>query len=217
MTEKKKKPFCKKWWFIVIAVVIVIGAIGSQGDETKKGDVNIEEASKVETKAEEKEVKETEPAEITEQMKLDYESNIYNNMNDYMAIYDALLVSWQETMTGVGEGTMSMLDGYNSVKELNERYYALWKQVSSLKPIEGMSKDDKEVLTSIVNSFEIAIVQWQTNTKDMMKMLDKGDISNSKISKIQDNIGVADSHIAQMVVGKVILDTKFGFEQPVQE
>lgn len=213
--EKTNKPFYTKKWFIIVVAILVLAAIGKM---TGSGDKKKDDTSK-DTKKVTEEVKETkapEKVEITEEMKADFSTNINDVLNAKIALYDNYQQIWSNTLTGIGEGTITTLDGYNTMKELKDVYAVLSNDINKIEAIKGMSSKQKDDLKETKSSFRSAISQNSLAVKKMLKMLDKGEVSNKELSKIQTNLQLAQEDIIEMAAYKATMELDFGLIETIE-
>ena len=142
----------------------------------------------------------------------DYTKDIKEPLDSYFDGYDVLLGEWEETFNSLGDGQINSLDAYNNVKKLNEGFSELWKMNENLEAPNYFKDEDKENFKNTKDNLSMAIVQWQQATKKAMKMLDKNDFSNSRMSEIQELTGKAQEYLVPAVSSKLLLDSSFGIE-----
>lgn len=232
-TEKTsaKKPFYKKWWVWLIAI-IVIGVIGSPSNEEKDA-AKKEEETKIEASAPgEKEfgkksveggdgkaqaiINEIEVEKEKEQPKPDtsekdyYEKVLLPEINGVIGVYDRIWDEyWAPTFAGIADGSMDVYTAYGKMKELEQRYGALMKQIANIKGDE-LSKENKKVLAEFTSEFKDSSMMRQAAGKDAMKMFDKGTFSPSELDKVTESVEIADRLILKAIANKLTLEASLG-------
>lgn len=197
-----KKPFYKKpvFWIIILFVIILGSCINNSSDKpSDKKNTNI-------TKNNDSELSQ-------EQLNNLYKMNVYDPLQKVLTTYDELLLTWQATMTSLGNEEIDTYTAYSQIDELNKSYSNLKRRLLDIKEPDFLNEEQSESFKNMKENIDLALFMWQESTNTMKKMLDTEDISNSKIKKIEDNIKDGDSYLIKGLAYKIELDSVFGINQ----
>lgn len=199
----RKKKVAKPIIFFMIFFVMFIVAVNTGNklvSETKRNvdtkENNLEEAN----------------LELKRGNLEEYTKDVKEPLDSYFDGYDALLGQWEKIFNALGDGQITSLDAYSSIKKLNDGFYDLWKMIDDLETPSYFSNEDKENLKNAKTNLSMAVVQWQQATKKAMKMLDKNEFSNSKMSEIKELTSKSQEYLVPAVSSKVLLDSSYGIE-----
>ena len=139
--------------------------------------------------------------------------NVYDPLQKVLTTYDELLLTWQATMTSLGNEEIDTYTAYSQIDELNKSYSNLKRRLLDIKEPDFLNEEQSESFKNMKENIDLALFMWQESTNTMKKMLDTEDISNSKIKKIEDNIKDGDSYLIKGLAYKIELDSVFGINQ----
>lgn len=139
--EKRKKPLLKRWWFWLIVVVLAIGIIGSLGgddDEDKPNETQSAESAS--------------PAETASTIDSS-ETALQNDSIIISAVHfgDNYLTGLNERLTGMENGSVSLLDLYDFCGDILDHVYDFTSRLSDIET--PASEDYNEIVRYYLYTF----------------------------------------------------------------
>lgn len=189
--EKPKKPLFKRWYFWVL-VVLVLAAIGSALGEEDAGPTATPTPTATATPT-------PEASLSPEEMRAQAEANdlIINSSVEAADRYYDILV---EAISGLEDGTSSLLDVYSTCEDMEEY-------------LRGFSAHVDEVTDPAAEEYKDAAVGYIGNFRlvahDLMEYIDSGEMSD--LSDAQEGLELAPAYIAQLLAARTAYLEAAGF------
>lgn len=193
---------------MISALVLILVACGSGGSNEKNAPK--EEPEKVETSAQEAEKKKEEKTKEDTTEKDYYTSEVLPQIEDIIVVYDGIWNElWVPTFEGIADGSVDTYTAFDNMKELEQRYTALDKQISEIDGAE-LSKDNKKLLDEFKSELRNSASLRRSSGNEAKKMIDKGTFSPSEVDKVMTTVGYSESPMLNAVTSKTAIESNLG-------
>lgn len=189
--EKPKKPLFKRWYFWVL-VVLVLAAIGSALGE--------EDTEPTATPMPPTTATPTPEASLSpEEMRAQAEANdlIINSSVEAADRYYDILV---EAISGLEDGTSSLLDVYSTCEDMEEYLRGFSAHVDEVT--DPAAEEYKDAAIGYIGNFQLV-------AHDLMEYIDSGEMSD--LSDAQAGLELAPAYIAQLLTARTAYLEAAGF------
>lgn len=189
--EKPKKPLFKRWYFWVL-VVLVLAAIGSALGDEDAGPAATPTPTATATPT-------PEPSLSPEEMRAQAESNdlmINASVEAADRYYDILV----EAISGLEDGTSSLLDVYSTCEDMEEYLRGFSAHVDEVT--DPAAEEYKDAAIGYIGNFQLV-------AHDLMEYIDSGEMSD--LSDAQEGLELAPAYIAQLLAARTAYLEAAGF------
>ncbi|WP_019420144.1 hypothetical protein [Paenibacillus sp. OSY-SE] len=130
-------------------------------------------------------------------------------LTEYDFVWESL---WSKTFSGLSEGSIGFSDGIKNLKVAQKRYEKLYIKIQEL-PANELDDETKKKIGSFVVEIQDALTFRLEAIKQAKKMLEKEDLSSSKIEGIQTIVGDSDNYLYQALAYLTQVEQKFDIKR----